>query len=357
MDIKEFKNYTILIVDDDINILNVYKNLLSLFFKEVYTATNGEEGLEVFKKNRPDIVLSDFRMPKLNGLEMAEEILKIEKVPIILITAFDDKDILKGAISKNITAFVQKPIQKEELFSALNKALEVLKEKKRVKKQEEIIKYKNYQEYLAYEKEKLILKKENPNIEVFYKPLEITSGDTFSVREKIFFLADAMGKGISASVTSMMATSFFNYLVDKDYDFERIVFEFVEYMKKRLLDDEIFCFGIYCLKDDRLFYSTFGLPPFLYQKDSEVNEVKSNNLFLTVYLKNYKIDSLKLDDVNKMIFYTDGLNENLTKDNKIYNNYLPKDFLISNSLNEFEKLREEKVPFQEDDVTYLFMKK
>ena len=113
MNFNDLKKYTVLVVDDDKNILNVYKDLLEVFFKKVYIAGDGKEGLTNFKKYNPDIVITDYKMPKINGLEMAEEILKIdEKVPIILLTAFDDKYILKDAINKNIVSFIQKTYKK-----------------------------------------------------------------------------------------------------------------------------------------------------------------------------------------------------------------------------------------------------
>jgi len=357
MDLNNLKKYSVLVVDDDKNILSVYIDLLKMFFNKVYFASNGEEGIYNFKKYSPDIVITDFKMPKKNGLEMTEEILKInKKTPVILLTAFDDKDILKNAISKNITAFLQKPIKKDKMFEAFEKALEILNENNKFLKQEKLIEYKNYQEFLAYEKEKLILKKENEKIDVFYKPLDITSGDSYSVRKNIFFLADAMGKGISASVTSMIATSFFNYLVDKNCNFEDLIEEFIFFMKSKLLDYEIFCFGIYMIDNNDLYYSVFSLPPFLYQKENRVYKIKPNNVSLSKFSRNYNINKISLVNVNKMLFYTDGLSENLTRDGKIYNNYLEKDFLISSDIDEFETLRNEKIEFQEDDIAYLFYK-
>jgi len=357
MNFNDLKKYTVLVVDDDKNILNVYKDLLEVFFKKVYIAGDGKEGLTNFKKYNPDIIITDYKMPKINGLEMAEDILKIdEKIPIILLTAFDDKYILKDAINKNIVSFIQKPIKKEELFEAFNKVLEKLNKNKRFKEQEKIIEYKNYQEYLAYEKEKLILKKENNQIEVFYKPLDITSGDSYSIRKKLFFLSDAMGKGISASITSMIATSFFNYLVDKNYNFENLLKEFIFFIKNKLLEYEIFCFGIYMIENNMLYYSTFSLPPFLYQKENRIYKIKSNNLPLSNYNKHFNISKIDLNSIEKVLFYTDGLSENLTKDGKLYNNYLEKDFLISSNIDEFEKLRNKKIKFQEDDITYLYYK-
>ena len=68
------KQTTILYVEDDKDVRDAYKRTLRRFFKEVFIASNGAEGLELYKRYRPDIVMSDIKMPKKNGIEMAKEI-------------------------------------------------------------------------------------------------------------------------------------------------------------------------------------------------------------------------------------------------------------------------------------------
>lgn len=359
---KELKKFTLLCVEDDESVREIYKDLFSLLFKEVFFAKNGKEGLELFEKYRPDIVLTDEKMPVMSGLEMIREIRKKNKsVPVILVTAFDDNKLLKTSIDLHITAYVKKPINKENIIGAFEKAVKyVISDKILFNKQNEKIKYKDYQEKMAYEKEKKIIKTDIGksaffDMEIFYSPLDITSGDSFSVRDSCIFLVDAMGKGLSASITAMISTSFFNYLKDKKYAFEDLINEFKSFIIKNMTDYEVLACGFYYFEEEFLHYATFGLPAFLVQKD-EVVKFKSNNPPLASYIKKINISKISLKGVKKILIFSDGLSENFTTDKKLYLNYLNEDFKNSTSLNEFETLRASKIQKQEDDITYFYLK-
>ncbi len=360
----DFKRFSILCVEDSKEVIEVYKELLSLIFKEVYVATDGKEGLEAFKKHSPDIILTDEIMPNMSGLEMVEEIRKLDRdIPIILVSAFDNKEMLAKAINLNITAFVKKPVTKDKLLNAFEKASKyALINRILFKSLRDKIKYKNYQEKLALEKEKKIIRIEKDIIdsffiEEFYNPLDITSGDSFSIRRNCIFLVDAMGKGVSASITAMMATAFFNYLVDRGEYFENIVEEFSLFMKNNLLDYEILCFGIYKIENEILRFASFSMPSIFLQIDNKVEKIKSNNPPLSSSTRNIKFSEFCLKNVKKMLICTDGITESITKDNKIYLSYIEKDFLESDSLDEFEKKRKEKIIAQDDDATYFFLRR
>lgn len=359
-----YKQFTILCVDDDEMIRNVYKGLFSYMFKKVFFASNGKEGLEIFKKYAPDIILTDEVMPEMNGLEMIKEIRKIDKdIPIILVSAFDKKDMLVNAINLNVTFFIKKPITKENLLNALEKAVKfVLANKILYQNLKNKIEYKDYQEKLALEKEQKIIKTEKNiiepfNIETFYSPLDITSGDSYSIRRKCIFLVDAMGKGLSASITAMLATAFFNYLVDRGDYFQDIVNETSLFMKKNLLDYEILCFGFYKIEKDMFYFASFGMPPVFIERNQKIEKIKSNNLPLTSYTKNINFSSVNIKDAKKILICSDGLTENTTKNDEIYLNEIQEDFLNSDSINEFEQKRKSKISKQDDDITYFFLKK
>jgi len=357
----KLKNFTLLCVEDDESIREIYKLLFNMLFKEVYFAKNGEEGLKLFKEYNPDIVLTDERMPVMGGLEMISNIRKIDKsVPIILVTAFENNDILKTSIDLNITAYVKKPISKENMMGAFEKAVKyAINDRILFNKQKQQIKYKTYQEKLAYEKEQKIIKVDSQKIasfdmEIFYSPLDITSGDSFSVRNNCIFLVDAMGKGIGASITAMISTSFFNYLKDKKYIFEDLINEFKNFIVKNMTDYEVLACGFYYFEDESLYYATFGMPAFLMQTD-EIIKLKSNNPPLSFYMKEINTSKISLKNVSKILIFSDGVSENITEDKNLYMDYLLEDFKNSNSLAEFEGLREAIVKNQEDDITYFYL--
>ena len=112
-----------LLVEDNPEIQELIRRVLTLTpFVNLHIAKNGAEGLEMFHQYRPDLILSDFYMPKLNGLQMSEKIKEEDpEVPIILITAMDQADILEKAINIGIDGYSFKPINVKKLTNLINK--------------------------------------------------------------------------------------------------------------------------------------------------------------------------------------------------------------------------------------------
>lgn len=115
--LKELK---ILFVEDEVNISKLLKDALSDYFYSFTVASDGLEGIEKFKSINPDIVITDILMPNLDGLEMTKEIRKIdENTPIIVLSAFSDKEKLLKAIDIGITKYFIKPFDPEEVLEYL----------------------------------------------------------------------------------------------------------------------------------------------------------------------------------------------------------------------------------------------
>lgn len=127
------KNITVLYAEDESIIQEGITETLNLFEMNVICAQNGEEGLALYKssKEKIDLVLTDIKMPKLDGLKMVEQIRKENQdIPIIITTAHQEIDFLMQSIDLNINAYILKPIDIYKLQAALIKAIEskVLKE-------------------------------------------------------------------------------------------------------------------------------------------------------------------------------------------------------------------------------------
>jgi YesN/AraC family two-component response regulator len=89
----------------------------------VLEAADGQEGFELFCMHRPDIVVTDIRMPVMDGLEMARKIKEIDdEVPIIITTAYSDERFLMESINIGIDKYVKKPIDFKDLTNAIIKA-------------------------------------------------------------------------------------------------------------------------------------------------------------------------------------------------------------------------------------------
>jgi len=115
------QDLTILYVEDDIDTQRLIKRILDSSAKEVYIASDGIEGLEMYKDKQPDIVLTDICMPNMNGLDMSKEIKEINpKQPIAIFTAFDNPEYLKQASELEIGTYILKPFDNEQFFNSLN---------------------------------------------------------------------------------------------------------------------------------------------------------------------------------------------------------------------------------------------
>ena len=100
-------------------------NLESLGISQVLLEDDGIHGLKTALEEKPDIVLTDVRMPRMNGVQMAERILKeLPATTIIFMSAYSDKEYLKAAIKLKALGYVEKPLDMEELATAIREAVD-----------------------------------------------------------------------------------------------------------------------------------------------------------------------------------------------------------------------------------------
>lgn len=122
----------ILIVDDEPDMLK----LLSMILREktpyeITTTNNPLEALELAKKGSFDLVISDLKMPGLDGLELIEAVKKVDlDIPIIIITAYGTVESAMEAIQKGGFDFITKPFKKEQIIFTVDKALKWLRVQK-----------------------------------------------------------------------------------------------------------------------------------------------------------------------------------------------------------------------------------
>ena len=130
------KQTTILYVEDDKDVREAYERTLRRFFKEVFVACNGTEGLELYKRYRPDMIMSDIKMPKKNGIEMAKEIKEIDPEQCILFTtAHTESDFTLEALELQVDGYITKPVDKKSLIAKLTRlAKNIVNEKENIKK-------------------------------------------------------------------------------------------------------------------------------------------------------------------------------------------------------------------------------
>jgi diguanylate cyclase (GGDEF)-like protein/PAS domain S-box-containing protein len=127
--------------DDDITRKMVILMIKTQFPDLLLTvAANGQEGLELFKDQKPDIVLTDVRMPEMDGIRMAREIKRLRKeTSVIIVTADSDINRMMEAIDIGINHYVLKPVNKTKLIAALEECVNNIRRERQVRAQGEFI--------------------------------------------------------------------------------------------------------------------------------------------------------------------------------------------------------------------------
>jgi diguanylate cyclase (GGDEF)-like protein/PAS domain S-box-containing protein len=117
---------SILCVEDDPVTLSLLVHILKKRFRDVLIAKDGMEGLEVFKRHRPKVVVTDIYMPAMNGLDMVRTI-KAEApgTHIIVITSHDESAAILSAVDVGIVDYVLKPIEAKRLGLAIDKCFQI----------------------------------------------------------------------------------------------------------------------------------------------------------------------------------------------------------------------------------------
>jgi len=122
--LKKLSNFTVLYAEDEAGVRQNVSEMLSLFFKHVYLAKDGMEAYELFLQERPDLIITDIKMPFMNGIELAKNIRKKDpKAQVLIISAHTEVEYMLDAIELSLVRYIVKPITETKLIDALNKFL------------------------------------------------------------------------------------------------------------------------------------------------------------------------------------------------------------------------------------------
>ncbi len=133
---------TVLVIDDE----DAIRQVLSIALKEkeysVLTASNGLEGIEVFKKEKPEIVITDVKMHEMSGIEVTKKIKGMnEDTDVIIMTGYGSEELVIESMRAGASNFIKKPISLNELFSILENIILKKESKKRAEVAKDIVVY------------------------------------------------------------------------------------------------------------------------------------------------------------------------------------------------------------------------
>lgn len=123
---------SLLYAEDDSNIRQVFVPLLQQKVEKLYVATNGEEGLSLYKEFKPDLILTDIKMPIMDGIEMIKAIKKERNnIRCMIMSAYSKPEYFIESISIGVKSFLIKPVDNQELMDQLDEQANIVLQKKK----------------------------------------------------------------------------------------------------------------------------------------------------------------------------------------------------------------------------------
>ncbi len=114
----------ILIADDEsLRLMSLREQLEKLGHRVVAEASDGRSAVELARDLRPDLAIMDIKMPGMDGIEAADKIMRERPIPIILLTAYSEKDLAERAAQAQVAAYLMKPVSESDLLPAIALAI------------------------------------------------------------------------------------------------------------------------------------------------------------------------------------------------------------------------------------------
>ncbi|MCK9492650.1 MAG: response regulator [Sulfurimonas sp.] len=384
--LEHLKSLTLLCVEENPQAQQLYRELFECYLEEIIFSDNALDGYNKYISNNIDIILCSCVSSEKNALELINKIRVTNKdIPVIFVLNEPNVATIQKILKLKVTEILEKPIDTQDALNALEGASKIviankfLQDSSKMQKLEAREKYSSIQQELAFAKELNILRNDfyyqaidNENtilVDFSYQPLDTLSGDSYSARKidenKAFYLiVDGMGSGLSASLSSMLMTSFINHTIDKmlglgNFELDRLIYDSLEYIKPILLEDEMLSVDFILLDciDAQMHYAKFSMPSMLLQnRQKEILKVKSNNPPISKYIKQFKTSSYDVSNIYKFLFYSDGMIENSTRfKDKVYMEFIEEDFYESFTKEGMKQRLLWKIEKPEDDITFIYI--
>lgn len=126
----KFKDYSVLVVEDEVGIREPFVKCLNMLFKKVYAAADGEDGLRIWNRYSPDMIITDIYLPKMSGIELAKLVREQDnKSPIVFMSAHSDPKTFMETIPVSADGYMIKPFSFEDCLETLYKCVRKLEKK------------------------------------------------------------------------------------------------------------------------------------------------------------------------------------------------------------------------------------
>ncbi|MCK9200504.1 MAG: SpoIIE family protein phosphatase [Gallionella sp.] len=349
----------ILYTEDDPSIRSQVAHFLSHRCARLILAENGREALELYRAQRPDMIVSDIMMPEMDGLEFAATV-KADSpaTPIILTTAFNDTDYLLRAIGIGIDEYVLKPINLEKLQAAISRQAEILFNARAfVASKAQLEAY-----HQAAEEERRLVadlmlrmmrpeRLADPQIQYWLQPTDVVGGDLIAASRTqdgrlYVMLADSTGHGLPAALNLLPINHIFYSMVEKSLPVPLIVEEMNWAVKEQSPIDRYVAALIACIDNRNHVVEVWngGIPAALLvgPNGDVAHSFNSVNLPLGILDRTFtaQTEIFQWSEHSQLVVYSDGIPEAENESGEAFGSNSIKEIIKKNLANErYEALR------------------
>jgi two-component sensor histidine kinase/CheY-like chemotaxis protein len=131
-------NISVLFVEDNVSILMLYAKMLQKRVAQVFTAENGQTGLDLYLQHKPDLILTDISMPVMNGLEMIKKIKEVQPdIKVVVMSAYSNNEYFLEAINLGVNGYLLKPVEVAKLYAIIKELADGILLKKELGQEEQ----------------------------------------------------------------------------------------------------------------------------------------------------------------------------------------------------------------------------
>lgn len=338
--VEQPEKLRILIADDNDSDRLILQTIVRKQGHIVYPAADGSEAIEIFEKERPDIVLMDALMPNVDGFEAARAIKRLageDLVPIIFLTSLKDAASLADCLDAGGSDFLNKPYNRIILQAKIMAFARMRKLHETVQAQRDEISV--HHDHLIHEQEVAKAVFDNiahpgcigaENIKCLISPMAVFNGDMVLAARKpsggmYVLLGDFTGHGLPAAIGAMPASEIFYGMTQKGFFMQEILREINKKLKS------ILPIGVFCctcmidlsFRDGMLEVWTGGLPDLVFYKSKtkSIELIESKNLPLGV-LSDERFSSntevYKIDPGDRIFLWSDGIHEAMNAEGEMF---------------------------------------
>ncbi|MCU1350583.1 MAG: response regulator receiver modulated serine phosphatase [Acidobacteria bacterium] len=320
----------ILIIDDNGNDAAVTRRFLERRGFDVTVALSGEEGLQLAEQVMPDAIVVDYRMPVMDGFEVAKRVKsdpQLQTIPVLMLTGSDSAQHVVEGLGAGADDFVTKGSDTEVLLARLRALL-------RVKAYQDQLRRANQQMHrdlqIARRVQEALVppsRFETPRVEIrsAYIPSETLSGDFYDYFQQgdlmYLFVADVSGHGLPSAILVSLLKSYIHTEADPERSLAAFMTSLNDFLFSVSLPTQFATAQLFRLDGNRLIYSNAAHPPFLLHRKAggETRTVEQpSHLLGAMPNMSFEEESLTIEPGDTLFVYTDGLTDRRDANGEFY---------------------------------------